>query len=249
MTSANTSSDLEQVHRLPFLLTTDSPQDESGIHPQIVRLQDQQSTFISSTKNYFFVSKNKPQPVSSSLESVFEKKTARNEARTLSEKTEEIERDWVNSTSHHNYLILVIREANKIFDVATEEYFEDGMETEFSRAIVSLVEKYKSLAIEALGRLIKMRQLTPQLVSESLRWIGWISDKQTHNERRRLLEDCLFHKSPYIRDGAIIGLAYLDDPKSIKPLVEAAARENIPPLSKYIQQVIEQLRGTQLETG
>ena len=79
------------------------------------------------------------------------------------------------------------------------------------------------------------------MISESLRWIGKIANPQTHLARRKLLEKSLNLKSPIARDGAILGISFLDDPMSIPALKQAIQREVLKSLVNDIRQVLDQL--------
>jgi hypothetical protein len=128
-----------------------------------------------------------------------------------------------------------------LFAAAKEEVFEDGYESQFSRELVSLVERYGEQAIEPIIRLIVNEQVNPAVAAEALRWLGEIEDPLSYSSRRWLLERSLYSVSSQVRDGAILALASLDDPHAIPYLRRAIEQESCPELHEDMEQVLEQL--------
>lgn len=131
-----------------------------------------------------------------------------------------------------------------LFSRAREEIFRDGFESAFSRGLVGAVGKYGNVALKAIDRLIWAEQTDVEVASEALRCLGQIRSKQTHNNRLRLLEKSLCHPSAWARDGAGLGLAWMDDPHAIPFLKEAIQREHCIELQRDLTQVLEQLEAT-----
>jgi hypothetical protein len=107
--------------------------------------------------------------------------------------------------------------------------------------LVAFIEKYGRKAIEALTPIFINEKINPEIISEALRWIGRMEHPQTYANRRQLLEKCLFSSSPYIRDGALLGIASMNDRNSIHPLKLAIAKEKISELCDDMKQVLFQL--------
>jgi hypothetical protein len=141
----------------------------------------------------------------------------------------------------------VEQELRRLFAAACDEIFEDGMESVFSRGLVSLIKKYGNAAVETVTNFIAGEVVNPEVASEALRWLGHIDDPFTYRNRLLLLERSLWHSSARVRDGAILGLASLDDPSAIPYLEEAIEREQIQELRRYMIQVLDQLKNTQRE--
>ena len=80
--------------------------------------------------------------------------------------------------------------------------------------------------------------------TEILRSIAEIDDDTTRDARRLVLEWLLSHDSHYIRDAAGLGLALMDDPRSISAVATAIANEDIPELQADLQLVLTQLENT-----
>jgi len=136
------------------------------------------------------------------------------------------------------------KNATALFASAKEQIFEDGMESDFSREIAEFITSYGRSAMEAIIGLILCGRINSEVVSEALRVIGRIDHVSTYRDRLWLLERGLYSSYARVRDGAIVGLAYLDDPIAIKPLGFAIEREQTPELRKDMEQVLSQLQDT-----
>lgn len=131
-----------------------------------------------------------------------------------------------------------------IFADAEEQVFEDGIESDFSRELLALISLYGRVAIDPIVRLIISESANKEIAAEALRAIGRIRQSSTHRDRLWLLEHGLYSSSARVRDGATLGLAYLDDPVAVIPLKLAIEREQIPELREDMQQVLDQLGET-----
>jgi hypothetical protein len=138
----------------------------------------------------------------------------------------------------------IAQQIEALFEAAKEERFEDGMESEFSNELISLVEEHGSAAIHALTNLIISEGVNAEVVSEALRWIGWMDTPLLHHDRLWLLVRSLDHSSARVRDGAVLGIASMDDPDAIPYLRKAIQREGNTELRKDMEQVLVQLENT-----
>lgn len=155
-----------------------------------------------------------------------------------------------NSTSRpikSNDLNLLANKANIIFSSAKEEVFEDGMESKFSQNLSTFILSFGRLAMEVLIPIMLSEYSNKEVVSEAFRIIGRISHKATYRDRLWLLERGLYSSSARVRDGVVLGLAFLDDSFAISPLKSAIERERIPELRQDMEQVLAQLEG--IENG
>ena len=132
-----------------------------------------------------------------------------------------------------------VREA---FGRATGEIFEDGKESAFTRKIRALVKTRGVEVVRLVANVILSGSIRPDIASEALRVIGRLRDPQTHDERRLLLQKALFQESPYIRDGAVSGIAGMRDPLSLPWLSKALENEQIEDLRDEMKRVIERLQ-------
>lgn len=135
-------------------------------------------------------------------------------------------------------------ELRRIFFEAREEVFEDGMESNFSRKLSVLIEEHKEQAIKFAAEYMDSEEVDEEVASELLRQLGHSRHEPTYTSRLVLLVRGLQNKSSMVRDGAILGLASLDDPKVIPDVEEAVVREQDPELRDDMNDVLEQLRAT-----
>ncbi len=133
------------------------------------------------------------------------------------------------------------RKFKALFEKAEELQFEDGIESEFSRGLVSLVRKYGRASKGVLARLIH-GNVSSEVSSEALRWLGRMDDPATYSTRLWLLQRGLSCSSAKVRDGALLGLASLDDPRAIPYLQKALALEPCEELRKDMQLALTQLQ-------
>jgi len=143
------------------------------------------------------------------------------------------------------------KEAASVFHIlheitsnATNERFEDGMESIFSKALTSFVIKFNSLAITALIAVFENDLANPEVISEALRTVGRIQDSHTHQSRLWLLERALIHRFARIRDAAILGLSHMDNPDAIASIRNAIKNEKIVQIRYNMEQALEQLELT-----
>ncbi len=138
---------------------------------------------------------------------------------------------------------LLVKQAGSIFTSAKEEIFEDGMESDFSVSLTEFIVSYGRSAMETIIPIILSEHTNTEVVSETLRVIGRINHETTYRDRLWLLERGLYSSSARVRDGAILGLAFLNDPLAIAPLKSAIEREQISELRHDMEQVLTQLEG------
>lgn len=134
------------------------------------------------------------------------------------------------------------------FKEAIEQDFEDGMESEFSRRLPSLLRNYGIFAVQEIAHVITRGRVNSEVVSEALRWLGRMDDPATHSSRLWILEKSLALTSAQVRDGAALGLASMDDPDAIPSVKRAIERENYIELRKDMKQVLEDLEATRSAT-
>lgn len=132
-----------------------------------------------------------------------------------------------------------------LFEAAKEQFFEDGMESDFSREFVSFIKKYGDAAMEAVASVIISEKGNAEIASEALRWMGLMDHPPSYRYRLWVLERSLICSSERVRDSAALGLAYFNDPDAIQHLKKAIEREQIPELREDMKQVLTQLETAQ----
>jgi len=103
-------------------------------------------------------------------------------------------------------------------------------------------------ALEQIRRIVTGRTLSTDATALVLRLLGEASESESHNSRRKFIEDVLLSaRSPVIKDAANVGLASMDDPKAIRSLRTAISSEKSLLLKKLLRQTLNQLETTKSE--
>lgn len=129
-------------------------------------------------------------------------------------------------------------QVHQIFRSGEFESFDFGRESNFSRQIVDFVKEQGKKAVSALDDFFAESRWNPELVAESLLWLGDMDDPATHEARRELLLGALTNKSIVIRADAITAVEFLADPRTISAMQEALGRESVPELKNDLEQAI-----------
>lgn len=128
-----------------------------------------------------------------------------------------------------------------LFQAAKEEFFEDGMESEFSRELTALVTKYGDFAITSITPLILNERVSTDIGSEALGSLARIDHPRSHRFRKQLIESSLKSKSVQVRDSASLALAILDGPSSAPFLRDAIKLEPCEELRQNMTSVLAHL--------
>jgi hypothetical protein len=135
----------------------------------------------------------------------------------------------------------LVSSVRKLFEEGAGEFFQDGMESKFSRSLTELLARYGGDAVAAIAEYLGGARGAPEVISEALRRVADYDSPETLTARWALLRRGLRSKSAVVRDGAILGFASLDDPRAKAVLLEARDVEQIKALQKLIEQVIVDL--------
>ncbi len=138
---------------------------------------------------------------------------------------------------------------DEIFGAAHNEVFHDGMDSEFSDKLIIFLGQQGIWGATALTNFIVAEKVSPQSILEALKWIGKIRDPITQRQRRWLLERSLSNLNVIIRDGAILGLSSMDDPSSIPAVERVLKQEENLMLREDMEQLLDQLKETALESA
>ena len=150
-----------------------------------------------------------------------------------------------SSTTESLSTDFIATQANSIFAGAKEEIFEDGMESNFSRNLSEFIISFGHSAMETIIPIMLSERINPEVASEAFRVLGRLNHKITYRDRLWLLERGLYNTSARVRDGAILGLAFLNDSLALAPLKSAIERETNAELRKDMEQILAQLEGNQ----
>ena len=140
----------------------------------------------------------------------------------------------------------VTDKVESIFRAVAEEALEGEIEDEFAKSLSELIGQYEGNAVNEIQHFILKKEITPELAEATLRILGDLEHTLTHNYRRWLLEKALIEgSSPIVRDGANVGLAYMDDPHAIPFFKNAIQKERNFLLRKVMNKTLFQLEGKQ----
>jgi hypothetical protein len=137
------------------------------------------------------------------------------------------------------------RKIESLLAAAVNENFEDGFDSDLSLELQRLVLKYGEPTVEIVGDLTAENRVAPSVAAEVLKCLGEIRNEETREARRQVLEHGLNAPSHFVRDGAVIGLSGLSDPRSIAALWAAAEREDHRLLRTNMAILVEHLKGLQ----
>ena len=140
-------------------------------------------------------------------------------------------------------------EIKSLFALATFISLEPGMTNSFSEGLEAVIEKHGDLALSEIKNLILNGETKSGIAMEALQYVGRSESNTWLDARRKMLEQCLLRsRSAWVRDGAGLGLASLDDPRSILVLKEAISKEASKALKEDLSLVLDQLQNTLLES-
>ncbi len=146
------------------------------------------------------------------------------------------------ATDYNSYKTLIIRR-NFEHMVSTNigNTFEDGVENDISAGVFRLIKFYGAQTISIAKEYIFSNNNDPEVCAEIVKWMALNKDGESHNERCNLIYDSLFHRSPIIRDAAIIGMFSLNNADALKAIKMAKISESIPSLKCDLDQLDREL--------
>ncbi len=143
----------------------------------------------------------------------------------------------------------IFAEISELFSEAENITIEAGIDNDFSISLEQTVEQFGETALAHIEALILKDKTSVILATETLKYIGCFASNRWHDARHTMIEHCLTQsKYAWVRDGAGLGISFMDDPQSIPVLEEAIERECNEELKEDLIQVLEQLQETLLES-
>ena len=150
----------------------------------------------------------------------------------------------VSSTKKRPIPEVLERIAEDILNSDSEEEFEYGYVSNLSLLLNDFIERFGIDAIRAIQLQIPRRHISVDVVVETLHTLGRSRQLVTHEERLQLLISFLYSGLARIRSAAALGLAYMDDVRSIPALENALESENRNSAKEYYKSALEQLKKT-----
>ena len=136
----------------------------------------------------------------------------------------------------------VKNEIERLFSLATFIDLEPGMSNSFSEGLEYIVEQQGNQALDAIKRIILDEETASSIALEALKYVGNMDSPRWHEERRLMLEECLLNsRSAWVKDGAGLGLSFLDNPRSIPAIERAITKESSKALKEDLKLVLNQL--------
>lgn len=123
---------------------------------------------------------------------------------------------------------------------ARDENFEDGMDGRLWRWLNEHATQPSAMA-EALAALLSSQKTPAEPSALVLRWLAEVRDRESRALTLWLCQRSLFSASPTLRDGAVVALQNLGDPRATTALSEAAARETIALLQSEMIAAVREL--------
>lgn len=154
--------------------------------------------------------------------------------------TEPLVKEELSNAAMRSKIEMLFRTANQSEDL--EEDRENGV----TIGLAKIVETYEIEAISDIGTYMLEEKAAHEGAAEVLRELGKLEHQRTHGPRRRLLERILVESSSIVvRDGANLGLAFMDDPTAIPTLKSVIDTIESPLFRKALQQTVSQLESTE----
>ena len=131
-----------------------------------------------------------------------------------------------------------------ILGAAHLDIIEDGMPNAINERLADLLVQDFKTVIPALVSTIETGRTAPIIAAEILKELGRVQNAASHASRLWTLERALSLPSPFIRDGAGLGLARLSDPDALPYLHRALEDESNAQARADLQLVINELSET-----
>ena len=141
-------------------------------------------------------------------------------------------------------IIPITTAVDDAFRRARYMHFEQGMDNEFRRDLIALIEEHGEDTIEDIRVQIFAGSTDGESLHEALKLLGEIEHPETYDARRHLLVNALWHSNLWARDGAGLGLDFMEDLATLPALRAAVEREQTPSLREDLQAIVESLGET-----
>lgn len=136
----------------------------------------------------------------------------------------------------------VRRAIDRLFVIAESENFEDGMESNLTIGLATVLRQYPRLAFGILKGELSVRRISRRVLTEVLHFLGRFKGRGIADEQYSVVSAYLHHGSPVIRDAAAVGLSYMRDKRAIPVLEKAIANEKADSLRRDMEVVLAELK-------
>lgn len=136
-------------------------------------------------------------------------------------------------------------EIANLFSLATHISLEPGFSNAFSEGLEQAIVEDGEPVLHEIAELILGKKTKSSIAMEALQYVGYAESRTYLNARRKMLERCLLESdSAWVRDGAGLGIASINDSRSISALKKAIRRESSEALKEDLNLVLKQLQAT-----
>lgn len=135
----------------------------------------------------------------------------------------------------------IVEDVRNLLIAFSYEPFDTQASYDLTIGFYELIVRKGKPVIRALAKLIREQQLSDNLICEALVSIGRLQDANTKSDRFELLANLLSHHVPIVREGATVGLSFMDDKKAIPYLRKAFTLETVRTLKGNIAIAIKDL--------
>lgn len=136
---------------------------------------------------------------------------------------------------------LVELDIRNLLDSLEDEEFETEIDN-YTVNFANIIQSRGRSVIGIINKLIDRSEISDNLMYKMLQLIGRLTDETTYSDRFMLLLRCLEDKGAVIRDGAVIGLSFMDDKDALPYLAKAFSKEIVPTLKRNIEVAMDELK-------
>ena len=130
----------------------------------------------------------------------------------------------------------------RLYELADEEWFEDGLQSNLSIGLEVLLRQYPAKTMSALSKALTRGAVGHAALVETLKVLGRAESPETRDPRLYTILDFLNHASLVVRDAALVALCLLNDTRAVAYLDRAISREDDPFFRNELAEAINQLR-------
>jgi hypothetical protein len=131
---------------------------------------------------------------------------------------------------------------DRLLVIAESEHFEDGMESNLTIGLATVLRQYPREAFGILKAELSVRRLSQRILIELLHFFGRFRGREIADEQFGVVAAYLYHASPVIRDAAAVALAYMRDKRGIPVLEKVIASEKVDFLREDMKVVLAELK-------
>ena len=134
------------------------------------------------------------------------------------------------------------RELDQLLQVASEEEFEVGMESEFARNLSDLLASSPLELIRLLRIRLGETRVPVEVLAEAMQWLGEQEQKPIREHVVSLLMFGLDHPSSLVRDAGALALGRLEGSNALVHLERAITKETVPELREDMRGLVDSLQ-------